>query len=792
MSMGGKKVPVFVPLMRYRLAPLLLIAGACSLLSLSICAVATVRGSIDTAIETSVRAQAGQSEFTVQAGSSDARAALGRVKQLTPIRDSQAEIDAGDARANTSLRALRSDGPILGTIVEGDAPSADGEASISQSVADDLNLQLGNKVTLVSDGNEPARVTVVGITVNTADNADATTVVIDSTVSSRDATVWVSSVDPYSLPQLTNLMDARSITYSPTSSVIESSRSELPVNSAALNALQYGLGGLLLIVILSLLFLLRPTAVRDVAALVDVGMTPRKAVGITARIVFAWMVLGFLAGFVVEWSLMRMFREPVSALFGQQWIAVDVPFIELAFFVVVTACCFLAARPLYNLMADKVRLSPLNGVISASIGPTASTALVGIGIGLMAIVVIGSRRNNPPEFISAAALPGALLVVVGLPGLMERSHFRARGTSFDAVRRRLSVGFVGAVVAAAAVVLWSSSVAAESTHNANAFEGETGPSQPAGSLVMTEVPSGAGDLIVDQYELAGGVQIAQFDLPIELHHQLRVTGTKLVKCMEAKQTRNPDDVSPGCFPQRTSVPVAIVALAHDPGAPAATADPGLIEDGVVGLLDFKTGQAGASRLADTDATPSPLLGGNFPGMVVSPTSEVAKAFNLRPSGTRLIGLLDFGKLSKEDRARIRSVIAQSAPAAQVAESSEVGAYDQERGRATGVAAAGAIVASILLLVGGGAVVVAHRRTRRTLADIGVTTEQRLRLVTLWVAVPIITNVAACVLAITMATSLGVRNQGSFGWAWMLPGASVMLCSVILLVAMLRIPSRTIE
>jgi hypothetical protein len=360
-----------------------------------------------------------------------------------------------------------------------------------------------------------------------------------------------------------------------------------------------------------------------------------------------------------------------------------------------------------------------------------------------------------------------------------------------AVARRLTTALGTAVVVAAVVATWTGFYGASTTHDANAFEAISGAPQPPGSFLLTEVPDGAADALVARYRELGGSKIVQYDLPNERSERLRATGSALVQCMQRAGTLNPDQVDAGCFPQETLSPVAVVVLSRSEDD-RARADPGLVRDGEVGLLLYRAFTPEAASLGTTDAAPDKRLGGNMPGLVVPADGDVAERFGLRRSGTRLVALLDFDQLTGQAQARLRSLVSQVAPAAQIAESGDAGTYGAERARALGVALVGAAMVALILLGGGLGVVLSHRRTRRTLADLGASAAQRRSLTRRWVGVPVAVMGVCAALAWVSATAVGTQTSGSMGVAWLAPfGSGVLSCAVLFLM-MTRVPERSGE
>ena len=88
-----------------------------------------------------------------------------------------------------------------------------------------------------------------------------------------------------------------------------------------LSALKYvpaGLAVLLFAVVVATLALLFPTGRSDAVSLTLAGMAPRNAWRKVTGVTFGSIVLGEVIGFIVATTVLTIFREPISRVFGQR------------------------------------------------------------------------------------------------------------------------------------------------------------------------------------------------------------------------------------------------------------------------------------------------------------------------------------------------------------------------------------------------------------------------------------------------------------------------------------------
>jgi hypothetical protein len=298
------------------------------------------------------------------------------------------------------------------------------------------------------------------------------------------------------------------------------------------------------------------------------------------------------------------------------------------------------------------------------------------------------------------------------------------------------------------------------------------------------MPDTAVPALTALYRAHGGNEVISFRVPDEAAATLRVTAAEVVACMAERHTQDPDDVM-DCFSQDSAAPINRVLLGAEGSAPRA--DPHLVDGGKVGLLDFRSGDRMASRLADTRAEADSILGGNLPGLIVPLGGSVAKEFGLEPVGMSEVILMDFTSLEPRDQFFIRAAAIRLAPSADMQNGSDPTEYDRLRSIANTAAFLGALGTLVIVMLGGAGLIVGHTLTRRTLIDVGAAPGRRLSIVARWTAVPLITMLLTIPLAI-LTVSLGAQRTGaSYGFLWILPGVAGAAASVFVGAAFLRTP-----
>lgn len=179
-------------------------------------------------------------------------------------------------------------------------------------------------------GGREFTVQIVGITVDPADRDASTLVVLDPSLAAEQATAWLSEKDPYSIPALQPFMDRRTARYQSVTALVAQGGGNLSGFLAALRHVPLAMALLFLTVIVSTLALFKPMAVGMWRAL-----SPREC-PISERgdrccespsVQFSW---GSWSGALVVSGAVSLFRGRVSAIFGQEWVEVSLPWPEFA------------------------------------------------------------------------------------------------------------------------------------------------------------------------------------------------------------------------------------------------------------------------------------------------------------------------------------------------------------------------------------------------------------------------------------------------------------------------------
>lgn len=789
MSRRTTGVPLNAALVRFRLKQLTLLAVLGFVMAVFVVGSSEVRDSAQSAIEDSIRADQGQRAYATQTGNPAAVKVLARNENFAPVADEQADVEAGGLRAPVLIRTSQQPTLTLGVLSQGRHPSADGDATLSTATAQTLEVALGDSLDAVFDDGREIRARVVGITVDPADKTTNTMVVLDPSSSPERATTWLSEKDPYSFLELQSFLDRRTATYQSVDALATQGSDNPPRFLAALRHVPVAMGLLFLTIIVSTLALLRTTARRDVDGLVAAGMSDQAAWRQMLRAAFGAVLLGQLVGGLAVSAVIFLLREQISGIFGQQWVGVSVPWAEFGLTLVLTLAIGLAASKLARTFRAAFERFGAAKTRRAWALPAAVIVLT-LGFALE-LVALASSLQSPPGSASLLAPWASALIVAALPFVIGFGIGRGLARATRVLFANLSTGLRTVVMVAAVVALVSGTYASTTTHDANVNEGRSGQLQPPGSFLVFEIPNSAAGPLLETYREQGGSHVEQYEIPDETNTNLRVTGVRLISCMSKAGTRDPNVVENACFPQETYTPINTVVLGPRT-KPVATADPGLVKDGKVGLLLFKGETGKASILTDTDARADPRLGGNMPGLVIPKAGRVAKYFDLQPGNTSLVAFLDFSDLTPRGQARLRAAVARFAPGAQTADGTNASGYASQRSVANATAFVGATIVSIVVLVGGAAVTLGHRRTRRMLVDIGAGAGYRQRLASRWIAIPGLCFLICIPMTLLSTSIAGINAPASNGHLWILPSAAGLLSSALLGAIFLTVPARASE
>lgn len=782
-------------LVRFRRRHLAALLSLGLVAALFVVGVALIRDSALAAIEESVRADQGQARYVVQTGDSTAVTVLAAEESFTPVVVERGQVVLDDLLSPAVIRTVDTGLP-FGVLVEGRHATAPGEATITSATSVDLDAATGDELTLLFDGGRQRSIRVVGITVFPADRDRREAITVDPSVSPDQVTTWLTSADPYSVEALGPFLDARTATARSVDSVAEDAVANPPREIKVLEGVPLALTVLMLVVIVTGVALLVPVATRDVDTLVTAGMSSGRAWRMYARTGFGAVLVGLLIGAGVATAGVYILRGPISGMYGQQWTGVRFPVDIVVLLVSVVAVLGLVANTL-TMRARRLALR-----VIGSIQKTGSTGrrtripvggLVALAVGVvMTGFVLWARYGSGPNVLPWPVLPGIVLIAASMPPIIRSLSTLGLDPGARAVVAEVSSRFKTIAVVAVAIAAFTGTFAAAAYRDANILEQDAVPLQPPGSFVVEAVPESAIDTLLTTYQEEGGTNAVTFELVEQSGTLLRVTSPRLIECMSEAGTLDPGEVEgdPSCETQETRTPVNTVALNR--GDNRTLADPGLVEEGRVGLLAFERGAGTASSTSEIPAESKDILGGILPGLVVPADGPVAEEYGLTPSGRSVVALLDYDTLDPPSRSRVRGAAAQLAPASRTADATLAGDYDRERARANTVAIIGATLVLLIMVLGGAAVALGHERTRRTLVEIGAPYPFRSRLAIRWLALVLVSFLLCIPITILGTEILSLSGSESYGITWILPSLIGILSAGALYAFFVKVPDRVYE
>lgn len=783
---GGLRLTV--AFVRHRVAQVSILSVLGFALGASVVGLAVVKSSAQDAILDSVRADLGQRSYVLQTGDPAAYQALRMINGVSPIQDQIGDIVADGLSAPVLVRTTTSTALELGIIVRGARPSRVGDVVLSEVTAESMGVIVGDHVQ-VRAGDATVDGRVVGISVDPANRTTSMVVqlVEDSTV--FRPTMWLSDTDFADIRELDRSLTGRTAFYRSLDSLLEAAGSaeNRPRFLSAMRFVPVGCGLLIAVLLASAGSVLARRWQNDVDALVGAGMAPAAAWRRIVAIAFGTVLLGQVLGGIAATAALWFWREPVSGWLGQFWVDITVPWQEPLFILGLTGVSAILTIPLTRVALKWMTRRPLaRGQQRWT--TTLATVCTAVGLVLLAALIWVSRYPKGEWAYTVAPLAAALVAVAG-PFVIAPSLGVGLAVATRALVRYLVAGLRPVAAVSATIAVLSGVWSAQTVHEANIGEQLSSPTVPAGSFVISEMPDEAIPTLLRLYRSHGGNRVEQFGIPDESKTLLRATGAKVTSCMSRRGTYDPDEVI-DCFPQADLTSINTVLLGH-PGSPPR-ADPVLLEGGKAGLLLFTTGEAVASRIADTRAEADPMLGGNLPGLVIPSDGDVAKAFGLVSAGKSEVALLDFSRLAPRDQLLIRAAAIRLAPSAQTASGTDPTEYDRLRSTASIVSFLGATVVAVVVLLGGVSMVVAHSVTRRAIVDVGAASIRRWGIVGRWTAVLGITAMLTIPLTILTASLGGRIEISSFGRLWILPGLLSVVASLMVGLAFSRQPQRQSE
>lgn len=763
---------------RWRAVVLVLLAAA--MLVLAAVGVLEVRDSAARAAQQSAAADQGGRAYAVQSTSDAGSALVAADDRIAGVAEDRARLRADGAEVDVDLRRTTDASLHLGVLVRGRFAEDASEVVVSSYVAGLLDADLGATVTVVdpADPTSSVDLTLVGTTLDPADREDLTASLVAPDLPPAEVSRWFTDADPYAAPELRAALDAGELAYRSTGSVAEETGAATPVLFADARSAGPALAVLDLVVLAGVVVAAAPATRPDHEGLRAAGWPESRVWRLYRTVLLATVLAGTALGAGAATALLTVLREPVSGVLGQQWQSVAVPWTWIGGFTLACAVAVGAARLLHAAAR----------AVGSRIGASEPTPLrvsrfsVGLVVGgAVVLAVAGAARfQSPPGELTLLAPLGGGLVAAGLPGVVLPLMLVRLPPATRSLSRQVTGGLHVVTAVLCIVCVLVASRTAQTTHDTLVFEDASSAPQPAGSLVVSPVPLGAGEQIADAYADAGGEGVERFRLLEESPESMvRVTGTPLLACLDESGASDPNLLDPSCFPQDTYSPVNVVALGPS-SLDGARADPGLLDgDSEVGLLRFSG--ASATPLRSVAAEPSEDLGGNLPGLLLPAGDPLLDELDLQPASAEMVVLTGFGALSPEVRAELRGVVSRVAPTAQAIDASGSSAYERSRGTAAATSVvAGALGLGLLLLVGG-SVANSNRLARSQLVALAASGRRRAGLAALWVSGVGVCLLSTVPLGLLVAWVTTVNAASSFGWAWVvtapLVGAAVPIVGV---------------
>lgn len=720
----------------------------------------------------------GGHQFAVQVNDSSANPVLARIDGAVPL----AQITAATVTAsNRTATATVIEAPVdvmTRSLTEGTAPRALGEVALPRQLAADLEVDVGDTVSI---GGSVGR--VVGVSVDPGNRWDQTVHRASAAAAiAPRADRWLLPSSPWENPELTNLLDTKVVEGSSLAAA-EKTRQQY-LSRFVTGVIRYTQPTTLiigLVIVVTMATGLGSRLRRDVLSLQAAGVTLTRACRVVAAATGVAVLAGCIGGLLVGVAALLGLRQPLSASIDQRWLSISVnPVFVVA---AVTGFGLLAAAGTYA----NVRWS-LRAVKSVS-EPRPAPRIV---LATMAVAALAFLTLQGQTWADVNLLPFAL----SIPVAAALSSFAGLGTWLILRRSRRASRVVAAtlslqlvVVAAVAgpLICLTSYFAAAQTNSTYQNLEYYRAQQPLGSFVVM-LNASSTDQVLQTYRDKGGGSATVWDVPNENNGMTRVASPAAVGCLRNKPTLNTlehDD----CFSSPDAF-TTLSTIALDTANPLASLRAGreVVQGGQAGLLAFPSTDSynsspTASSVRVVPADVDEALGGLLPAGVVGAKSPLAAELGLRPSGRQIVVLLDFGRLARSDQASLRAAVQDVAPAS---EYSELLVPEDENVRRLGlvVAISGAVIVSVMLLAAVNALWTAHRDhwvILRALAN----PRARVQLVTLW-----LTPLILCVL---VATALGrwlgwfatPHNGLGLGWEWSLPGLTGILTVVLLATAKAR-------
>ena len=772
-------------LLRYRSRRFLTLAGLCAALFASLAVVTGWSASADLARQQSVTAHFAGFPFQVHVNDAAANSVVRSVPGSVPITESVGQISTSSGTVDASIVSLPG-GLVPRMIVAGRAPETPSEAVVAQTTAGALGIALGSSVEVSRDDQELV-VVVVGISVDPGNRWDDA-VVIPSELPGSDSdglvpTRWLMTTDPVSVQSTETLLRQRAIVGSSRASGIDDLADTTTMIERPLDFLRFvvpGLIGVSAVLLLMVASSLTPVLKRDFDSLRAAGMTSRGAAWTVLLSLALAAVVGLVCGGLFGFALLAVFRNRLSASIDQIWLTVTGQPLLLAASCALWlgAVLFAGHRAVKPTRRDSISGPNTQGLSVVGWVSLGAVFLVFVALHLQFLV---GRRLLP--FPLSFPVAGLLALLSCWAIYRHSAKVRPSRGALRPAMAAMSGGLVALGAAVALIIVFSTYFAGAQAHNTYGNLEYYQAQQPLGSLVVDDLSASATEQLLHSYTDRGGKDAAVWQILDENESSLRAVSPRSVACLEA---RGSYDIEEGeeCFadPGVYNSLGLVVLNAQNRQQPLEAATE-LVSDGQVGLLTFPnrdsmTSTSRASAAQVHTATADDALGGRLPTATIGIDDPLVQQLGLQISGTQMVVLPDFGTLSGSDQAFIRARADSLAPTRQSSELLVPEDLDvRRRGLVVAVCASALEVGLIVTTMS--ALWAAQRNVwliLQSLAD----RRRRRRLVLLW-TLPLTGSVI-------VGTGLGAwlmwyanpHNGMGFGWEWILPGASAIVATVVMI------------
>ena len=682
-------------------------------------AVETIRGSYLSAVEETVRGDAGGAsyQFTDSRQPSPISSSLDRRPDVTPVWGSMALLTShgGRAAVHVSLTSTpRAQAqPRFGSVVSGRA-ARQGEIVLAQATADELTVGPGDPIAVMSGTAKPEMLRVSGVVVAPQRPDDFSAFCLCAAARAGEPARWLTTADPFTDPLMRDAAMDRFLQVRVTDSTVADARAEANENALAwLRWAPPALSIVAIVVAVALATSMRTRFLTTVDGLEAAGAGPLGAWAIPTMSIGLATLAGSAGGLAAGVGVTRVFMRIVGDLSGQLWLGVTMPWLAsgryaLVVTVAVASGAF-AVLSLPRFLALRLEPQPKQLVLSG---------ILGAGLGTLLVLSPRTGAYRDPRI----TLGGGLVLSVGLFLVVAAAIRAIRGS----VRNRVaSVGrsamFAVSISVCAGVCVGTWFAAYLGAVGIQA--GEVARMQPPGSVVVAQVREDVARAIAGERPASPALVMTHFD---ESQSMLRVTSPPFGECVARQTGGLLEIVQNECPLGESLMPVNVTASVPVEGqsADVIRADPLLIHDGSVSLMRIGAGGRILS-VTDAPAIPDARLTGLLPGAVLPSGGSTVRDLGLKPAGTATLLLEHFSTLEPRERAAIRASIAQRAGYATMSEDRPT-TREPSAVLAVFVGAAAGMVLAALVAAVGSALCTSQARLRRLFIELGLEAGDRRR------------------------------------------------------------------